>query len=239
MKANFEGEKVIVAGGSTGVGLATAKQFHEAKAQVIITGRSEQRLREAQTLLPGVQTEALDSTNRPALDTFFKQQGNIDHLVISLSGGKGMGELADLPVEDLRSGFEGKFWPILNTLQAALPYLNKTGSITIVTAASSVLGAPGTSGLAAINGSLELMLPAIAKEIQPLRINAVSPGVVDTSWWDFLPADEKQAAFAKYAAVTPVGRVGQAAEIADGIFFLAGNGFINGTVLRIDGGLSL
>ncbi len=239
MSGTFESKKVIIAGGSSGIGLATAAMLVKEKANVTVTGRSAAKLAAAAEENPGIQTVALDSNNRDELDEFFRAQGNFDHLVIALSGAKGAGAFADLSLQDLRDGFEGKFWPQLNTLQAALPYVNKGGSITLITAISAVSKAPGVSGLAAINGALELMIPSIAKEIQPLRINAVSPGVVNTAWWDFLPADTKADTFQQYASQLPVGRVGEPAEVADTILFLMRNGNITGTVIRCDGGLSL
>jgi NAD(P)-dependent dehydrogenase (short-subunit alcohol dehydrogenase family) len=239
MSTTFESKKVVIAGGSTGIGLATATLLAKEKAQVIVTGRSAAKLAAATKSNPGIQTAAMDSNNRKELDAFFSAQGGVDHLVIALSGAKGAGKFADLSLKDLREGFEGKFWPQLNTLQAALPYINKGGSITLITAISAISQAPGVSGLAAINGALELMIPSIAKEIQPLRINAVSPGVVNTGWWDFLPADAKADTFETYAAQTPVGRVGEPDDVADTILFLMRNGNITGTVIRCDGGLSL
>lgn len=239
MSDAFESKKVIIAGGSSGIGLATAAILVKEKAHVTVTGRSAARLAEAAKGNPGIQTAALDSNNRKELDAFFRTQGNFDHLVIALSGSKGAGKFADLSLKDLRDGFEGKFWPQLNTLQAALPYVNKGGSITLITAISAISKAPGVSGLAAINGALELMIPSIAKEIQPLRINAVSPGVVNTPWWDFLPADAKADTFQQFASQLPIGRVGEPEEVADTILFLMRNGNVTGTVIRCDGGLSL
>ncbi|MGF6924609.1 NAD(P)-dependent dehydrogenase (short-subunit alcohol dehydrogenase family) [Chitinophaga sp. W2I13] len=239
MSGTFESKKVIIAGGSSGIGLATAAMLVKEKANVTVTGRSAAKLAAAAEENPGIQAVALDSNNRDELDEFFRTQGNLDHLVIALSGAKGAGAFAELSLQDLRDGFEGKFWPQLNTLQAALPYVNKGGSITLITAISAVSKAPGVSGLAAINGALELMIPSIAKEIQPLRINAVSPGVVNTAWWDFLPADTKADTFQQYASQLPVGRVGEPGEVADTILFLMRNGNITGTVIRCDGGLSL
>lgn len=239
MSTTFESKKVIIAGGSTGIGLATAVMLTKEKANVIVTGRSAAKLADAAKANPGMQTAAMDSNNRKELDAFFSAQGGVDHLVIALSGAKGAGKFAELSLKDLREGFEGKFWPQLNTLQAALPYINKGGSITLITAISAISQAPGVSGLAAINGALELMIPSIAKEIQPLRINAVSPGVVNTGWWDFLPADAKADTFETYAAQTPVGRVGEPDDVADTILFLMRNGNIAGTVIRCDGGLAL
>jgi NAD(P)-dependent dehydrogenase (short-subunit alcohol dehydrogenase family) len=237
MKGVFENKKAIVVGGSSGIGLATAQMLAAGKAAVIVTGRNADKLQEVQQAT-GLQTQVVDSADRHALDAFFKSTGPIDHLVITVSGAKGMGNFAELPLQDLRDGFEGKFWPQLNTLQAALPYINTGGSIILVTAISSIAQKPGTSGLAAINGALELMIPVLAQELKPLRINAVSPGVVDTPWWNFVPDEAKQTAFQQFTSNIPAGRVATAAEIADAIVFALGNGYMTGTVIHCDGGFS-
>lgn len=236
---SLESKKVIIAGGSSGIGLATATILAKEKVNVTVTGRSAARLANATREISGVKMVMLDSNNRKDLDVFFAAQGSIDHLVIAVSGAKGAGNFADLSLKELREGFEGKFWPQLNTLQAALPYLNKTGSITLVTDISAISKTPGVSGLAAINGALELMIPSIAKEIQPLRINAVSPGLVSTPGWDFFPADPDADTFEQLGRQLPIGRVGEPDEVADTIIFLMRNGNITGTIIRCDGGLSL
>lgn len=239
MPGKFENKRVVIAGGSTGIGFTTAKLLQEAGAEVIVTGRSAEKLQQAKAALPRITVAVVDSNNRPELEQFFQSTGKIDHLVLALSGGKGAGAFASLPLDDLRTGFEGKFWPQLNTLQAAIPHLHTSGSITLITAASAAMHQPGVAGLAAINGSLELMIPSIAKELQPLRVNAVSPGVVDTPWWDSMSAAEKAAAFEHFAAQTLTGRIAQPEEIADAVVFLMGNANTTGTVIRCDGGLSL
>ena len=91
----------------------------------------------------------------------------------------------------------------------------------------------------AINGALEAMVRPLAKELKPTRVNAVSPGVIDTPWWHRLPAEQRQAVFDRYANLASVGRVGRAEDVADAILFLIRNGFITGTVLECDGGLHL
>lgn len=145
MSESFESKKVIIAGGSSGIGLATAAKLAGEKAHVTVTGRSAARLADATKIIPGIHTAALDSGNRKDLNAFFDTRGNFDHLVIAVSGSKGAGKFADLPLDELRDGFEGKFWPQLNTLQAALPYVNKGGSITLITAISAISRAPGVS----------------------------------------------------------------------------------------------
>lgn len=228
--------KVVIAGGSSGIGLATARLLSNT-FQVTVTGRNASRLQSAGNLHHQISAAAIDSTDRKALDTFFKTQGTFHHLVLALSGAKGGGTFADLSLQQLREGFEGKFWPHLETLQAALPYLASGGSVTFITATSATAKLPGTSGLAAINGALELMVPVLAKELKPLRVNAVSPGVIDTAWWDFLPAEAKQQTFDHLAAQTLVGRVGKAEDVAAAISFLISETYVTGQVIRCDGGL--
>ncbi|WP_343743926.1 SDR family oxidoreductase [Chitinophaga sp.] len=239
MSASFENSRIIIAGGSSGIGLATAALLTAEKAHVTITGRAAERLQEAAKAVPVAATAVVDGNDRPALDQFFAAQHSIDHLVIALSGAKGAGMFKDLSLDDLRAGFEGKFWPQLQTLQAALPYMRPGGSITMITAISAIAKNPGTAGLAAINGAIELMVPGLAKELQPLRINAVSPGVVDTPWWDFLPADAKADTFKAYADQLPTGKVAAATDIAEAVLFLMRNSNTTGTILRCDGGFSL
>jgi NAD(P)-dependent dehydrogenase (short-subunit alcohol dehydrogenase family) len=229
-------KKVIVAGGSSGIGLATARLLAQQQAVITVTGRDTEKLK-AIHVSDGFNTATVDSTNRAALDTFFKQAGNTDHLIVSISGHKGMGHFATLPLQELQEGFDNKFWPQLHTVQAALPYMNKGGSITLITAMSALGRLPGASGLAALNGGLELMVPILAKELKPLRINAVSPGVVDTPWWNFLPEENKQQTFQQFAQQIPVGRIARPEEIADTILFVLHNEYMTGAVIPCDGGL--
>jgi NAD(P)-dependent dehydrogenase (short-subunit alcohol dehydrogenase family) len=232
----MQDKKIVVAGGTSGIGLATAQRFKQLGGDVTVTGRNADKVRAAEQL--GLKAAVLDSRDRQALDRFFAAQGVVDHLVIAAGGGKGMGEFATLSLAELREGFDAKFWPHLETLQAALPYLQKGSSVTLVTAISSVAKLPGTSGLGAINGALELMVPILARELATIRINAVSPGVVDTPWWDFMPAENKPGAFAQFTANIPAGREAQPEELADAISFLAGNAYMTGKVIFCDGGMS-
>lgn len=232
----LESKTIIVAGGSSGIGLATAQKLKKQGASVTITGRNPDKLNRGKSL--GLTTAQVDSSDTEALKNLFLSMDNIDHLVISVGGAKGMGNFKDLSLEDLRAGFEEKFWIQLYTLRAALPYLNPAGSITLITAISATANFPGTSGLAAINGALEVMIPIWAKELKPLRINAVSPGVIDTGWWNFLPDELKQQTFEAYAPQTAVGRIGHPDDIAQAVQFLIENEYMTGKIIACDGGLS-
>ncbi len=231
-------QTLVVMGGTSGIGLATAHAAVEAGAHVIVAGRHRDKLALAVTGLGDTaRGESIDASDRAALDGFFARTGHIDHLVIAASGGVGAGPFATLARDDLIRGFDAKFWVQWQCAQAALPYLREQGSITFVIANSARMGNPGTSGLAAINGSLAAMVLPLAHELGPIRVNAVSPGVIDTPWWDKHPEALKHRIFEQITASVPVRRIGRAEEVADAIVFLAGNGYVTGVILDVDGGM--
>ncbi|MER5183128.1 SDR family oxidoreductase [Streptomyces sp. NPDC002896] len=227
-------------GGSSGIGEASAARFAADGAEVVITGRHQDRLDKAVERIGGhVTAHRMDGSVPADVDAFFEGSGPVDHLVLALSGSAGGGPLAELDLKDLAAGFDGKFWPYVRILQAALPRLREDASVTLVTAASARAAFPGTAGLAAVNGALEAMVAPLAAELAPLRVNAVSPGVVDTAWWDHVPAEQRRALFDGLAAVTPVGRVGRPDDIAQAVHALAANAFMTGVVLDCTGGANL
>ena len=238
---SFDGQRAVIIGASAGIGEATAKAFAARGAAVTITGRSKERLDQAALRIGHpVLAAVLDATSREALDAFFATTATIDHLVLSASpGAVGAGPIAALDEAALRHAFDGKFFAHVKAIQAALPRLRRDGSVTMVTAATARAAFAGTAGIAAVNGALETMVGPLAVELAPLRVNAVSPGVIDTHWWNALPEDQRQAYFDSVAAVTPVRRVGKPEDVADAIVYLAGAGYITGTVLECTGGTNL
>jgi len=229
-------ETVIVFGGSSGIGEAAAKRLLEDGLRVIIVGRDRSRLEGAVARLGGeVETASVDATDRAALSQFFDRIGSFQHLVLSFSGGKGAGPFKDLNIDDVRSGMERKFFAQFNTAQCALGSL-VGGSIIFVSAGSARVAMHGTAGLAAINGAIEAAVRTLAKELAPTRINAVSPGVIDTPWWDAMPKEAKERVFGEVAERLPVRRVGHPEDVAQAIAFLIHDSFVTGTVLEVDGG---
>ncbi|MBB6412090.1 SDR family oxidoreductase [Mesorhizobium sangaii] len=231
-------QHTVVIGGSSGIGLATARKLIGPGMKVTITGRNQDRLNGAWKSLGGaVEKAAFDASKPDEVSQFFERLGPFDHLVLAASGGKGLGPFQTLDLTDIGSGVDEKVRPQLSCLQAALPTLNKSGSATFISAVSAQLATPGVAGIAAINGMLLTVVPILAVELRPLRVNVVAPGVIDTPWWDFLAEEQRQAIFAEYAGKTPVGRIGRAEDVADAIAFLVSNGFMTGQVLTCDGGL--
>jgi NAD(P)-dependent dehydrogenase (short-subunit alcohol dehydrogenase family) len=233
-------QHAVIVGGSSGVGLAAAGALLARGYRVTITGRDSGRLEKAKGTFAGdVHVVAMDGADAESIARGFAAIGPFDHLVLTLSGAKGGGPFASVEMTDIRAGFGEKVFPHLATAQAALPTLSETGSITFVSAVSSRAALPGTAGLAAINGAIDAVVPVLANELKPLRVNSVSPGVIDTPWWDFLPDEQRAAVFADFASRTPVGRIGKPEDIGDAIAFLVTNDFMTGHVLVCDGGVRL
>jgi NAD(P)-dependent dehydrogenase (short-subunit alcohol dehydrogenase family) len=177
---SLERQRVVVLGGTSGIGLASAAAALEQGAEVLVGGRDEQRLSEAlERLGDGAEGASVDATDRGSLERFLTDAGAFEHLVLALGGGAGGGPIASLELGELRAGFDGKLFPHVSALQLALPHIQPAGSIVFVSATSA--GAPfaGAAGLAAINGALEAMVPALAVELAPIRVNAGTVLTVD------------------------------------------------------------
>jgi NAD(P)-dependent dehydrogenase (short-subunit alcohol dehydrogenase family) len=230
-------QHVVIIGGSSGIGLATARRLLASGMQVTITGRSKQRLDEARQSVGGATGVVMDAAATDTLSETFSRIGAFNHLVLALGSGKGLGPFASVSLTDVRQSFEEKVYPHFAVAQAALPYLDKDGSITFISSVSAHAAMPGTAGISAANAAVAALVPILAAELRPLRVNGVSPGVIDTPWWDFLPAEQRAAVFADYAGKTPVGRVGKPEDVAQAIAFLVEDSFMSGHNILCDGGL--
>lgn len=226
----------VVVGGTSGIGLATARQLSDRGATVHVSGRNPARLDAVREQYPQLQAHCADGGSRPAMDELFAAVGPVDWVVLALSGGAGAGPFGQLDLDVLRGAFDAKFWAHLTCAQAALPHLTPDGSITFISAGSARAGIPGTAGLAAVNGALEAMVRPLAVELAPIRVNAVSPGIVDTPWWDGMPAEVRDTYFEQARAALPVRRIATADDVAESVVLMATNPNLTGTVIETDGG---
>jgi|HubBroStandDraft_1064217.scaffolds.fasta_scaffold01310_6 NAD(P)-dependent dehydrogenase (short-subunit alcohol dehydrogenase family) len=237
--------RIAVVGATSGIGRAAAELLRARGHAVLAIGRDPAKLdalaraADSAAAAGSLVVGRADGADGDAVRALLHTHAPIDDLVIAASGGKGAGPFAGLALDELRAGFEQKFWVHLTTLQAALDGLAPDASITLITAISARTAAPGTSGLAAINGALETMVPILARELAPRRVNAISPGIIDTPWWAGVPEPARGEIFAAYAASTPLGRVGEAHEVAHAIAFVVENRYVTGSVLEVAGGYQM
>ena len=212
-------QHTVIVGGSSGIGLSTARMLLGLGHRVTITGRNASRLTDARNTLSGdIHTLVMDAAVPSELPGAFERIGSFSHLVLALGSSRGAGPFASVSLEDVKAGFEEKVYAHFATAQAAIP---------------------GTAGIGAANAAVAALVPVLAAELRPLRVNAVSPGVIDTPWWDFLPEDDKSSVFADYASKTPVGRTGLPEDITQAITFIISDTFVSGQTIICDGGLRL
>jgi NAD(P)-dependent dehydrogenase (short-subunit alcohol dehydrogenase family) len=229
----------LVVGGTSGIGLATARRLHGLGATVHIAARGKERLDEVAASDPGLIGHQADGAGSAEIGALAEAIGTIDWLIITLSGSEGAGPIADLDLGALRRAFDAKFWGHITTVQAALPHLAPEGSITLLGAITARAAAPGTAGIAAINAAVEALVQPLAVELAPIRVNGVSPGFVDTPWWAGLPEEAKRAYFAQAAGVLLTRRIATADDIADAVVLAATNPNVTGTIIETDGGARL
>jgi NAD(P)-dependent dehydrogenase (short-subunit alcohol dehydrogenase family) len=234
---SLHGQQVLVVGGSSGIGLATAKMAVAAGAHVTIAGRSEARLELAvQSLGHGVVGRPLDAGDDKSVAAFFADGKAWDHVVASTGAG-GRGRIADITMDDALKAMNGKFWAYVRVARAAK--IVSGGSLTMVSGLYGSKPAPGTALVGAINGAIDGITRGLALDLAPTRVNTVSPGIIDTPLWDRMPAADRQATFARVAATLPARRVGHAEDVGQAIIFLMTNPFATGSVLHLDGGAVL
>lgn len=234
---SLHGKKVVITGGATGIGFATAKLAVERGASVVLLGRTEEKLRNATTELGDAAAfSVLDVTDTAAVDRVFAEIGPFDHLVTSAAGSLA-GKFDDLTESEYRDFFETKFWGQYRAVKAALPLLSRTGSVVLFSGFLYRKPEAGLSVFAAVNGAIEGLVKALAIEVAPVRINAISPGQIDSLGGGEPPTEAARAAYHEaVAAQLPLRRIGRPEEAAHGVIFLMENTFTTGITLDVEGG---
>lgn len=234
--AALAGQTVAVFGGSSGIGLATARAARGLGAKVTIVSRNADRLRDAAAAIGGAETAAIDVRDAEAVAGFFAAREAFHHVVVSAAE-LAVGPLRRRTLAESRAAFDSKFWGAVHVAHAAR--IVPEGSLTLVSGMIGTRPSGAATMLSAINAAIDTLAKALATEMAPVRVNCVSPGRIETPWWDFLPPAERQALFDRTAATLPLKRIGRPEEIAGQIIHLMQNGFMTGSVVLVDGGGSV
>ncbi|WP_335981750.1 SDR family oxidoreductase [Streptomyces sp. CA2R106] len=236
----FSGQRVVVIGGSSGMGLATARAAAAAGAAVTIASSSQARIDAALAELPDTcDGAAVDIRDEAAVADLFARVGGLDHLVYTAGDAVRPQPLADLPLDEARKLLDVRFWGTVAAVKHAAPRIRPGGSIVLTSGTVAVRPVPGAALAAGSAAAMEGLTRGLAAELAPLRVNAVRAGAVRTPLWDPVPEPQRTALFASLADRTLTGAIGEADEIAAAHLYLMGNRFVTGTVLTVDGGALL
>jgi NAD(P)-dependent dehydrogenase (short-subunit alcohol dehydrogenase family) len=238
--SDLSGKRIVVLGGSSGIGLAVAEQVVAQGATAIIASSNADRVKQAVATLDGkAEGHALDLSKERDIQDFFQKIGDFDHLVFTAGDTLQLNELATTDLTKARHAFELRYWAALAAVKYASPHIRKYGSIVLTTGVAGRRPHKGWTLAASVCGTIEALTRALAVELAPIRVNAVCPGVVRTNLWQGMNADAREHLYESVGKSLLVGRVGEASEIARAYLFLMQEGYSTGQTVVLDGGAML
>lgn len=227
-------QRIVMVGGSAGIGLVLARQLAASGAELIIASRSEPRLLSALAQLEGrVSTRTLDAGNEADVIRFMAEIGPFDHLIATLKPVLPHALFLQSDSSEQRRAMDGKFWGQYYLARHAAGQMRPGGSITLTSGIAASRGYPGFAIVAAINGAVEALVRSLAVELAPLRVNAVCPGFIASQQND----NAREQRVRQLAPHLPLERLGQAAEVAAAYRYLLECSYANGSIVTVDGGV--
>lgn len=238
---SLSGQRIVVVGGSSGIGFAVAAKALAEGARVVVASSRMANVQAARERLPGAEGLALDVTDEAAVKAAFDGLGGIDHLAFTAGdwGGPRGGGLLDLDLEAARALFAVRFWGAAAVAKHAARHLSPSGSITLTDGMIAHRPRKGSALSTAMAGAVEHLTRGLAVELAPIRVNCVCPGAIRTGVWDAIPEDRREAQLTQMTARLPLARIGEPEETAEAYLYLMRGGYTTGQVLRVDGGGSL
>lgn len=210
----------VVVGGHSGIGRAVASALQERPGRLEVASRRS----------------GLDLADEKAIAAYFEQLGPIDHVVVTAGSAAPGGKWADVDMGAARAAFDVKFWGTVVVAREAAKRLRPGGSITLTSGFLSRRATAGTFVKTAMNAALEAVAKVLAKELAPLRVNVVSPGLTDTEAYAGMPQEARSAMLDRAASQLPAGRYGRAEDLAQAYLLAIDNPFMTGAVIDVDGG---
>jgi NAD(P)-dependent dehydrogenase (short-subunit alcohol dehydrogenase family) len=236
----LNGKRILLLGGSSGIGLATAQAAAKEGAQIVIASSRQTSIDKALAILPAnTQGHALDLADEPQVRALFEKLGGFDHLVFTAGENLQLGMLADTAIAQAQKFWAVRYWGAFMAAKYASPHIRPGGSITFTSGLANQRPHAGWSVASSICGAMEGLTRALAVELAPIRVNAVSPGVVKTPLWDNMSAADRDALYRQMDEALLVKHAGESDEIAQAYLYLMRQTYGTGHILMADGGGSL
>jgi NAD(P)-dependent dehydrogenase (short-subunit alcohol dehydrogenase family) len=240
MGSALRDKTVLIIGRGSGIARAVTLLARSEGARVVVAGRDRTKLADAYADLgdPGISAEVVDITDDASIAALADRVGRVDH-VVSTASARARGNLADLQRENLRMSFDTKVIGPAMLAKYFAGQINPGGSFVLFSGVHAFKINVGYLGVGITNGAVDFLTRWLAVELAPIRVNAISPGVIDTGAWDPLGAEGKRDYFEHIAAGNPARRIGAPEDIAGAVLFAMTNTFMTGMTLKVDGGESL
>jgi NAD(P)-dependent dehydrogenase (short-subunit alcohol dehydrogenase family) len=236
----LSGKRVVLLGGTSGIGLATAKAASAEGAHVTVVSSRQTSVDRAMRELPGnADGRTVNLSEVRETEDFFASLDHFDHLVYTAGEALTLMPVDTLDIDQALAFFQLRFFSVLTAVRTAAPRLNTGGSITLTTGIAKDRPGPGWAVAASICGAVESLTKALAVELAPLRVNAVSPGVVRSPLWSAMGEQEREQMYLEIGKSLPAGRVGEVEDIAQAYLYLMTQKYSTGTVVTLDGGTVL
>ena len=230
---NAAGKKALVLGGTSGIGLAAARQLKAQGAQVWALGRTAANLEAAAAA--GLETRAVDVLDRDALAELFAALAPFDILINAATGGpRANGPFLKMDLDAYQASFQ-KLWGYTNSVRLGAPHLTPDGVIVLVSGAPARKPRTGSIALTSVGGAVEAFAKGMAAELAPRRINVVSPGIIDTPMFA-VNGDARDKFLQQATGSFLLPRPGTPDEVAQAIVLAATNPFMTGAIIDVDGG---
>ncbi|MCW6510852.1 SDR family oxidoreductase [Lichenifustis flavocetrariae] len=234
---DLKGKRVVVLGGTSGIGYAVAEAAGRAGATPVVVSSRQANVEAAIARLPqGAEGQALDLRDEAAVAAFFAKAEAFDHLVFTAGETLQLGPLQETSLDTARAFFELRYWGAVTAVKHGAARIRGGGSIVLTSGIAGRRPQAGWTLGASICSAMEGLTRALAVELAPLRVNLVSPGFVRTPLWRDMPEAQREAMYQAAGEKLPVGRVGEATDLAEAYLFLMRQGFATGQTFVVDGG---
>jgi NAD(P)-dependent dehydrogenase (short-subunit alcohol dehydrogenase family) len=237
---SLQDTRIVIVGGTSGLGFATAEAAAREGARIAIASSSRERVSRAVAALPaGTEGFVVDVSREDDIARFFGTVGAFDHLIFTAGESLTLNPLHTMRLDAAREAFTRRYWGALMAVKYGREQIRPGGSIVLTTGTAKDRPQAGWSVAASICGAIDALTRALAIELAPIRVNAVSPGVVRTALWDNMSDSDREALYRQVGDALPVGRVGEASDVAEAYLYLMRERFSTGQVVTVDGGTML